>query len=113
MRRATCCHLPCMLVLAILLLDARCAEQLCLSSGTFQALTYLKVAPWRWGVMDIRYRRVQCTPPDDLKVCCCMQCSDHQTLPCLLDSAEYHVAVQSRLVRVSAVVCLTLFFEGG
>lgn len=38
-----------------------------------QALTYLKIAPWRWGVMDIRYRRVQCTPPDDLKVCCCMQ----------------------------------------
>jgi hypothetical protein len=33
-----------------------------------QALTYLKIAPWRWGVMDIRYRRVQCTPPEDVKV---------------------------------------------
>ncbi|KAK9838158.1 hypothetical protein WJX81_005264 [Elliptochloris bilobata] len=33
-----------------------------------QALTYLKIAPWRWGVMDIRYRRVQCTPPNDVKV---------------------------------------------
>ena len=40
------------------------------SSLVMQALTYLKIAPWRWGVMDIRYRRVQCTPPDDLKVRC-------------------------------------------
>ncbi len=33
-----------------------------------QALTFLKMAPWPGGRVDIKYRRVNCVPPKDISV---------------------------------------------
>ncbi len=33
-----------------------------------QALTFLKMAPWPGGKVDIKYRRVNCVPPKDISV---------------------------------------------
>ena len=45
-----------------------CVLSVPLRDVCMQALTFLKMAPWPGGKVDVKYRRVNCVPPKDIGV---------------------------------------------